>query len=220
MSNRLSDFAQCCRNRGLRSDCNCPRGCNRRVQVLNLQVETLKMTRTDCLEAIWRGGGYQTIWNAVWRIRRSLSWLEATCRKLEGFVVCTTIATTIAIKRLNWGCRGLNASNSPPNVYASLIGDVLNNWGPFTVSWLSRFWTASCFRACNYFCCCNNIYLEAGFVKVMDIGIKNPVFNFHVVYKTELISNNHWTCVKQMLRYTVTTQVLFLKRFFLLGKHI
>src|SRR5258708_1212799 len=59
------------------------------------------------------------------------------------------------------------------------------------VSWLSRFWTASCFSTCNHFCCCDNTYLTAGFVKVVNVVIKDPIFSYHFLYKMETISNNH-----------------------------
>ena len=61
-----------------------------------------------------------------------------------------------------WNCNPLGINN-------------FNNCDPFSIAWLYCPRPASPIGSSNNFCSCNNTYLEASFIKILDILIKNPI---------------------------------------------
>ena len=69
--------------------------------------------------------------------------------------------------------------------------NTLNNYNPFLIAWLYCSRLASIVGSSYNFYSCNSTYLEASFIKILDIFIKNPILYFYILNTFKLALNKY-----------------------------
>ena len=63
------------------------------------------------------------------------------------------------------------------------------------ISRLGLFGPTIAIRSSNYYNGDNNAHYKVSFVKIIQIVVKDIIFNFNVIYKGKLLANNYWIFV-------------------------